>query len=404
VKNLWIQTDNAFATWRADLTAVQRRPQAVLGLVQVVLDAGAAHRMYEVVEAPLIGYRRERDGALGAVLARLFAEQGVLDAFGFVGSAMLPGAARSSTVETLLALYDREDRVVEKAVSDLGAELKAMEPVEDVIPDGFMMHYPAVRVLGRQFVGVRDGELLDRSAHPLPVSVRIELHSDVWFPWVFGSAHPEADHKRMFDNRELCSRHTPRLNAFLAAVGEATRAAGGTFGIDPDAGIPRARLGDERRRTAGLGADAGCVPRRRARRRVVLKTMALRNRESSRRRRQAPPADGVEATPSRGGSFAAVALSPDWAVDVKKLDTPSRRDKIDAWTLPNNSRSRIPSHCRGWRSAYGTPTSTSAWSISTGQSFAAPRSRRRESSGTGRRVVLPSTPFATSARNIHGTR
>src|SRR3979409_114244 len=127
MKNLWIQTDNAFATWRADLTAVQRRPEAVLGLVQAVLAAGAAHRMYEVVEAPLIGYRRERDGALGAVLARLFGEHDVR--------------------ETLLALYDREDRVVEKAVSDLGAELKAMEPVEDVIPDGFMMHYPAVRVL-----------------------------------------------------------------------------------------------------------------------------------------------------------------------------------------------------------------------------------------------------------------
>ncbi|HET7501974.1 MAG TPA: hypothetical protein VFK02_13245 [Kofleriaceae bacterium] len=241
MKNLWIQTDNAFATWRADVTTVQRRPQAVLGLVQAVLAAGAAHRMYEVVEAPLIGYQRERDGALGAVLARLFAEQDVLDAFGFVGSAMLPGAARSSTVETLLALYDREDRVIEKAVSDLGAELKAMEPVEGVIPDGFMMHYPAVRVLGRQFVGVREGELLDRSAHPLPVSVRIELHSDVWFPWVFGSAHPEADHKRMFDNRELCARHTPRLNAFLAAVGEATRAVGGTFGVDPDATGFRAR-------------------------------------------------------------------------------------------------------------------------------------------------------------------
>ena len=73
------------------------------------------------------------------------------------------------------------------------------------------------------------------------MSVRIELHSDVWFPWVFGSAHPEADHKRMFDNRELCARHTPRLNAFLAAVGGAAQAAGGTFGVDPDTTGFRAR-------------------------------------------------------------------------------------------------------------------------------------------------------------------
>jgi len=45
--------------------------------------------------------------------------------------------------------------------------------------------------------------------------------------------------------------------------------------------------------------------------------------------------DGVEATPSRGCSFAALALSAGRAVDVTELDTPSRRDKIDAWTLPN---------------------------------------------------------------------
>lgn len=241
MKNLWIQTDNAFATWRADLSAVQHRPTAVLELVQALLAAGAAHRIYEVVEAPLIGYRRARDGALGAVLARVLAEQAALDAFGFVGSAMAPGAARSSTVETVLALYDRDDVLVEKPVSDLGAELKATEPVEDVIPDGFMMHYPAVRVVGRRFDGVREGQPLDRSPHPLPVSVRIELHSDIWFPWLYGSAHPDADHKRMFDNRELCARHTPRLNAFLAAVGEATRSAGGTFGLDPDGTGSRAR-------------------------------------------------------------------------------------------------------------------------------------------------------------------
>lgn len=38
----------------------------------------------------------------------------------------------------------------------------------------------------------------------------------------------------MFDNRELASRHTPRLNAFLGEVAAAARRTGGSFGVWPD--------------------------------------------------------------------------------------------------------------------------------------------------------------------------
>ncbi len=38
----------------------------------------------------------------------------------------------------------------------------------------------------------------------------------------------------MFDNRELASRHTPRLNAFLGEVATAARHVGGSFGVWPD--------------------------------------------------------------------------------------------------------------------------------------------------------------------------
>lgn len=41
--------------------------------------------------------------------------------------------------------------------------------------------------------------------------------------------HPWCDYKRFFDNRELASRHTPRLNRFLAEAKAAVIDAGGTW-------------------------------------------------------------------------------------------------------------------------------------------------------------------------------
>jgi hypothetical protein len=254
MKNLWIHTDPAFVTWIADFTAIAKQPASILEFVRALLTAGAAHRIFEVVEAPLIGYRRDHDGALGDVLGRLLEHDRVLDMFGFTGSAMMPGPPTSSIVETTLAYYDREDRLVERVVTDQGAVLASLEPVPDSIPNGFMTHYPAVRITGRRYAGVREGvpvgravritgdryadvregAPVDRSAHPLRVAVYLGIHSDIWFPWVYGSAHPDADHRRMFDNRELANRHTPRLNAFLGEVAAAARRIGGSFGVWPD--------------------------------------------------------------------------------------------------------------------------------------------------------------------------
>jgi hypothetical protein len=119
-------------------------------------------------------------------------------------------------------------------VTDLGAVLASLEPVPDSIPNGFMTHYPAVRITGRRYSDVCEGVPVDNRANRLPVAVYLGIHSDIWFPWVYGSAHPECDHRRMFDNHELSSRHTPRLNAFLGEVAAAARRAGGSFGIRPD--------------------------------------------------------------------------------------------------------------------------------------------------------------------------
>ena len=234
MKNLWIQTEHAFATWIADLTAIATQPAAILEFVQAVLSSGAKHRVFDVANAPLIGYERNRDRALGDVLKHLLRHDRVLDLFGFTGAAMLPGLPRSSTVEATLCHYDREDQLVECVVTDLGAVLASLEPVPDSIPNGCMKRYPPIRIIGDRYENVQPGVPVDTRAHPLPIAVYLGIHSDIWFPWVYGSAHPEADHVRMFDNRELASRHTPRLNAFLGEVALAARGVGGSFGVWPD--------------------------------------------------------------------------------------------------------------------------------------------------------------------------
>jgi hypothetical protein len=237
MKNLWIQTEHAFATWTADFTEVNKRPEAILEFVQAAVNAGVRHRVADVVEAQTIDYRRDRDGALADVLARRFHRDRILDLFGFTGSAMLPGLPRSSTTETRLSYFDAHDRVVDDTVTDLGAVLEALEPAPGVIPNGFKTHYPAVRLTGWRYEQI--GRSVPRGR--LPIAAFFAIHSDIWFPWVFGSAHPWTDHRRMFDNRELANRHTPRLNAFLAEVAEAARRVGGSFGVYDDETSGRAR-------------------------------------------------------------------------------------------------------------------------------------------------------------------
>jgi hypothetical protein len=241
VKNLWIQTERAFATWEADLTRIRKQPAKLVDVVRCVLRAGTKHGIFDVVEAPLIGYRRERNGDLGDVIARMYQRDQVVDLFGFMGLAMNPGLPESSTVETTLCYYDRADTLIEQPVTDLGAVLASLEPVPGSIAKGFKTHMPAVRITGRRYTDVREGVTVDARPRRPPMVFQIGIHSDIWYPYVMGAAHPLRDHVRMFDNIELALCHTPRLNAFLGEVAEATRAAGGVFELFRDETLdPRA--------------------------------------------------------------------------------------------------------------------------------------------------------------------
>jgi len=233
MRNLWIQPDWSFVTWTAGMDGLRADPEGLLAFVIDVLDLGEQTEIFEVLQAPAVGFRRDA-ADLRAVLRQTWVEQRVVDLFGFTDAAMAPGAPGSSAVRARLATWDAHDALAVSWVSDLGALLASLESTPGSIPSGLREHMPPVRITGRRlrFAGA---PLVAQRRADRPLRVDFELNSDIWFPWIFGSAHPESDHVRMFDNRELAAVHTPRLNRFLEGVAESARSRGGTWAIDPDA-------------------------------------------------------------------------------------------------------------------------------------------------------------------------
>jgi len=234
MRNVWIQTDFAFATWVADLSVLRAQPRELLAAIIEILAAGARHRVFMPVSLPALAGGRMRDDEPSRLLAAQWQDHRIVDAFGFTGAAMAPGAPGSSTIEAELAWFDRDDAIAVAPTTDLGAVLRSLEPVAGSIGDGFTVPFPAVQMTGRRLPYEGEPPRLAESHARRPIEIRIALHSDIWFPYVFGSAHPLADHARYFDNRELAAIHTPRLNAFLRDVAAVVDRAGGGWRIDLD--------------------------------------------------------------------------------------------------------------------------------------------------------------------------
>ncbi|AFY93471.1 hypothetical protein [Chamaesiphon minutus] len=84
------------------------------------------------------------------------------------------------------------------------------------------------------------------------VEVRIELTTDIWFPWIDGAIHAYRPHGEetylqpvnhptfgmVYDNRELVSYHTPRLNKFLSESHKIASSYGAKWKLDTTQGVP----------------------------------------------------------------------------------------------------------------------------------------------------------------------
>ncbi len=220
--NLWVQTEGPYVTWIADLgTTVRQDPARLSSFVEAVIAAGEQTGAMRILQARSLQYFREEHGELIPFLRQRWSAQGGPELFGDMDGL---------EVDSSVAWFDDSGRLFECPTSRLERILEMDEP-NDWILDGFKEPWPPIRIFGATAEDIREAQAGDWD---IPIRLQISLHSDIWFPWVHALCHPLHTRGRQFDNRVLAERHTPRLNAFLEAVGAAAEAAGGTFGLDPD--------------------------------------------------------------------------------------------------------------------------------------------------------------------------
>jgi hypothetical protein len=210
MRNFWIQTETEHATWLADITTLIGEPARLLELVEHISALGVEHQVF--VTEP----------SLRAEPRRAWESAHVVDC----------NLGRGGRVPAKLAWYDERDQLTEGFVEDLGELLRTLEPVPGSITDGSMERgLSPIEISGYEIEYVGEPPS-SRLSTEYPRTIGFSLFSDIWFPFVSGAAHPWYDGKRYFDNRELASRHTPRLNRFLAETKAAVIEAGGTWATD----------------------------------------------------------------------------------------------------------------------------------------------------------------------------
>ena len=199
--------DHGVASWEVHLPSASVSLDKLIEFGGFLVDSGKRHRVWD----------SERYGCgSGSVTsfestARSFVEDRRLLPFVF---RRVDGPQPSGVI----SVY-RDDTIEDVSTSDVGALLSQLRPTR---------HRKAVQsappiVIGG---GVHDLSQTDE------ILVDICLETDLWFPRVIGfleDVPDEEDTPDWYDNSEVAHRHTPRLNAFLADVHEATIRAGGSW-------------------------------------------------------------------------------------------------------------------------------------------------------------------------------
>ena len=248
-KNLWTTSGATLARWTADLGGPDDPPRLRRWLHRV-LAAGEEHDVYQVLEAPAAGFAPAAGVPLAAWLDRLWELDGVLDLGHFAWTGTAPVDGRTFRAAARLSWLDAAGTPVEGRVDNLGALRRSLPGAPDDVAVSGYVDCPPLDVDGPR-VDVRYPERSRRMMPPGRVVVHVAVRSDIWSPWVSGlQAEPDRDGWQ--DNRLLAYRHTPRLNAFLAAARQTTAEAGGRWDVYAEAPFAKLRLVTE----AGFDLDA----------------------------------------------------------------------------------------------------------------------------------------------------
>lgn len=209
MRNFWVQNSFTNASWIADVSPLLDHPLRAISLACEVLEA--ARDLELVVTA--------KHDACDEIRGRWEADE-VVDAL---------WSARRTPASAQMGWVDRSQTPTTGLVRDLGALLHSLEPVENSINDANRVEGRSPLILSGTRVDYVSGRPKDP---PQRFTFGIETYSDIWFPYVLGMTHPNADGQRFFDNREIATLHTPRLNRFLTIVNRLVRDVGGSLEVD----------------------------------------------------------------------------------------------------------------------------------------------------------------------------
>jgi hypothetical protein len=240
-RNLWsTRSDPPFAQWEMRFAPPETEGDLgrLLELARGILAAGERAEVYRVVQTPApFAFRAAAGWTYADFLASILESTGSLPLFD-LGSGVAPTPDGQLITPGKVGFYDPDGQLVQSEVNDLGALLERVRPSE--LPEWSqpVSHVAPVTILGRSVSPIARGPR--PPGGPRPVRVVLSLLTDLWFPWVFGTflgeQPPQPQPRLLYDNRELASCHTPRLNRFLSEARRLAEGAGGEWRCSPPEG------------------------------------------------------------------------------------------------------------------------------------------------------------------------
>ena len=280
-KNYWIvREEQPFLVWCLTFPG-EKSAREYLDFLKFVLQTGEDEQVYRVVHSYLHQphrkflpekyheYSLERDEmSFIEFMEQAFVETGNVIFGDHLGSIPNAVGERQVFAATRLSYYDREGRLIENDIDDIGGLLREVSPYEDFLPFGQTM----VEEDDRKYWDERDracGPALYFSGrYPFPsrweeppenhhsnnqeracktyssLSFSIYTHTDIWLPqvngrheWIRYRLGTDAQYELsktmpLFDNRELAERNAPRLNRFLKRIRQRLESEGGIWEYD----------------------------------------------------------------------------------------------------------------------------------------------------------------------------
>ena len=234
-RNRWITfVNDTIVGWVAFLPAPCNGLEPLLRFATKVVDAGERHSVYRVVRLAAKHVYEPGSQSFAEYLRTQARDRGRVPLF-----PEDPGPGRDLWTPARVA-FCRGSAVVEEEVGDLGALLRELRSDQIESCGMFMRSASPVTVLGASYP-------LDWSRE---ARIIIRLDTDLWFPEVIGLMEDfpdEGTKPDFYDNRQLATRHTPRLNAFLGEIRRTTLELGGRWEkLEVDGiGFNYARMWDE---------------------------------------------------------------------------------------------------------------------------------------------------------------